>query len=140
MYKDAINLIKKFESFKENIYLCPAGFKTIGYGHVIKKDENFTSITIEQAEELLLKDVQRIINFLHKNIDFQISKKQFNALISFCYNIGTGAFFASTLRRKINRGDVLEASEEFSKWIYAGGQKLLGLIIRRHAEKSLFLS
>jgi GH24 family phage-related lysozyme (muramidase) len=73
-------------------------------------------------------------------ITVPLNQNQFDALVSFVFNLGSGALQCSTLRRRLNAGAYLEAADEFPKWVYAGGRKLKGLVRRREAERILFLS
>ncbi|MFN5351138.1 MAG: lysozyme [Alphaproteobacteria bacterium] len=132
-----IEIIKHFEGFSSTPYLCPAGYKTIGYGHLIKANENFTSITLTEAEELLIKDLRKAENSVINLINTTLHENQFSALVSFVYNLGGGALQGSTLRMKINRGET-NVENEFLKWVYANGKKLRGLLNRRIAEAELF--
>jgi lysozyme len=138
-----IDLIKQFEGFSPTVYICPAGYPTIGYGHVVKPDERqqFASgITPEQAETLLRQDVQTAERAVLRLITVPLTEGQFDALVSFTFNLGAGALQRSTLRRKINRGEHVAALGEFRKWVWAGGRKLEGLVRRRGAEASLYHS
>ena len=133
-----IEIIKRFEGFSPIPYLCPAGYNTIGYGHLIKQDEVFESITLTEAEELLIKDLRKAENTVKQLIYQPLNENQFSALVSFVYNLGGGALQASTLRIKLNRDGVEGLEGEFLKWVYAGGRKLRGLLNRRIAEAKLF--
>lgn len=136
-----IRLIKSFEGFSPIVYICPAGWKTIGYGHALKKGEDgiFThGITEQEAEELLKKDLYLAENSISRLITVPLEDYQFDALASFCFNLGPGALQRSTLRSKLNRYEYGSASEEFGKWVWGGGIKLPGLIRRRKAEQILF--
>ena len=135
-----IELIKHFEGFYDKPYYCPAGYKTIGFGHLITGNENFSQITEGEATDLLLMDVIKAENSVIRLIRVPLEDNQFNALVSFCFNLGGGSLQSSTLRSKINRGEYKEASNEFPRWCWAGGRKLKGLLLRRLAEKTLFLS
>ena len=134
-----IDIIRYFEGFSAVPYMCAGGYNTIGYGHVIKASEKFDApINKEQATSLLEKDVQcsekAVCEFIHTRLEIY----QSDALISFTYNLGAGALQRSTLRRKINRGEYRLAAGEFSRWVYAGGKKLNGLVKRRYVESQLF--
>jgi lysozyme len=133
-----LNIIKFFEGFSALPYLCPAGYNTIGYGHLIKQDEVFESITLTEAEELLIKDLRKAENAVKQLIYQPLNENQFSALVSFVYNLGSGALQASTLRIKLNRDGVEGLENEFLKWVYAGGRKLRGLLNRRIEEAELF--
>lgn len=143
MTERGIELIKKFEGFSPVVYLCPAGYLTIGYGHVVtpQEREKFKSgITKEEAEEILKGDLMRFekgVKGLLKGI--KLSDYSIDAITSFAYNCGLYSFLASTLRRKILQGEFLEAGDEFLRWVYVGGKKLFGLVLRRQAERELFL-
>ncbi len=143
MTERCLELVKKFEGFSPVVYLCPAGYPTIGYGHVVRPEEMeryASGITKEEAEELLRQDLQRFevgIKGLLKGV--KLGEYSMDALLSFTYNVGLYAFKASTLRKKILRGELLSAADEFLKWVYAGGRRLEGLVRRRQAERALFL-
>jgi lysozyme len=135
--KTGLDLIKRFEGFSPTVYICPAGYPTIGYGHVVKPHERevFASgITTEQAEALLRQDVQTAERAVLHLITVPLTDGQFDALVSFTFNLGAGALQRSTLRRKVNRGDHATVPAEFRKWVWAGGRKLEGLVRRRGAE------
>lgn len=141
--QEGLNLIKDFEGFSESVYICPAGYPTIGYGHLVKKGENFPEeIGEEEAEELLRIDVKSAENSVIRLIGNRrkLSNGQFDALVSFVYNLGAGALQRSTLRQKCLRGDDEAAAHEFLKWCRAGGRVLNGLLKRRKAEAWLYLS
>lgn len=131
-----IDLIKAYEGYSAKAYVCPAGYLTIGYGHLIK-DLSSVSITKPQAEALLRTDVATAEKSVNRLIKVPLRQNQFDALVSFVYNLGGGALQSSTLRLRINRGDT-NASEEFHRWVMAKGHKLPGLIKRRAAEAALF--
>ncbi|MBN9564875.1 MAG: lysozyme [Alphaproteobacteria bacterium] len=133
-------LIKHFEGFKNKPYTCPGGYVTIGYGHVVGKDQKFKTITEHEAEELLLIDAQKALQALSRLVRVPLTQPQVDAIISFIFNLGAGAFQRSTLRACINRGDQPQACLEFLKWIKAGGKILPGLVKRRQAEAALYQS
>ena len=137
--EEGLALIKHFEGFSYTPYICPAGWRTIGYGHVIKTGENFTSITKEEGEELLKKDILIAEISVLKNIEVPLEDYQFDALTSFTFNLGGGALQRSTLRMKVNRNEHTEAAIEFLKWVWAKGKRLRGLLIRRQAEAQLYM-
>ena len=136
-----LDLIKRFEGFSPTVYICPAGYPTIGYGHVVKPDERERfagGITPEQAESLLRQDVQIAERAVLHLITVPLTDGQFDALVSFTFNLGAGALQRSTLRRRVNRGDHAAVPAEFGKWVWAGGRKLQGLVRRREAESMLY--
>jgi lysozyme len=137
-----LDLIKHFEGFSKTIYICPAGYPTIGYGHVIRNDENdrfSDGIDQEQGEELLRRDAQVAERAVLRLITVPLTDGQFDALVSFTFNLGSGALQRSTLRSRLNRQEYVSAAEEFRRWVWADGHKLKGLIKRREAEKVLFV-
>jgi lysozyme len=139
--KTGLDLIKQFEGFSPTVYICPAGYPTIGYGHVVKPQEReqfVGGITPEQAETLLRQDVQTAERAVLRLITVPLTDGQFDALVSFTFNLGAGALQRSTLRRKVNRGDHSAVPAEFRKWVWAGGRKLEGLVRRRDREAKLY--
>lgn len=137
--QNGLDLIKRFEGFSRTVYFCPAGYPTIGYGHVVKEDEDFSAgIDEAQAEELLRQDAQIAERAVLRLINVPLTDGQFDALVSFTYNLGGGALQRSTLRRKINREEHAEVPEQFMRWIWAGDRKLKGLVRRRAAEADLY--
>lgn len=134
------DLIKKYEGCKLEAYKCPAGILTIGYGHTGQDVFEGKTITQQEADNLLSKDLTRFEKFLNRIIKVPINQNQFNALASFTYNVGIGALQNSTLLKKLNNNDLIGAANEFDRWVYTNGKKLEGLIKRRKEEKDLFLS
>lgn len=136
----AKELIKEFEGLSLKPYFCSSGIKTIGYGHMILKYDDIKGrITIKKAEELLEEDILRADSCLYRNVrNVGLNYNQRAALISFIFNLGSGAFQSSTLRQKLLRGEYFDASNEFTRFVFARGKKLPGLIRRREAEKVLF--
>lgn len=131
-------LVRSFEGFSATPYLCPAGYWTIGYGHVIRAGETFTTITQDEAERLLVEDLSKAELAVCRLCPVALTDDQFAALVDFTFNLGSGALQRSRLRAVVNRGDHDEVPEELFRWVYAGGQKLLGLIRRRTAEALLY--
>lgn len=95
---------------------------------------------MEEAQELLKRDVKIAENSIKRCITGTLTQNSFDALASFCYNVGTKAFEGSTLVKKINQGDMVGAAAEFGKWVYAKGQQVPGLVRRREAERLLFMA
>lgn len=136
---DGLDFIKQFEGFSPRPYLCQAGINTIGHGHVITANDNFSSYISEgQATALLAEDVGVAERAVLRQIHRPLSDNQFDALVSFTFNLGGGALQASTLRRKCNRGDDRGTANEFKRWIYAGGKRSRGLLRRRLAEAEIY--
>lgn len=128
-------LIRRFEGFSPSVYICPAGYSTIGYGHVVRAGEEFAEPLGEaQARELLKTDALAAERAVLRLITAPLTDGQFDALVSFTYNLGAGALQRSALRRKANRGEHADAAAEFPRWAWAGGRRLPGLIRRRRAE------
>lgn len=136
-----LNLIERHEGFAAFPYLCPAKKLTIGFGHVIRPGESFPNgISRRQAEAILASDVAKACAAIERLIIVPLAQTQFDALVSFTFNLGTGALQRSALRQRLNRGDYAGAADEFSRWVFGGGRKLPGLIRRRADERTLFLS
>lgn len=133
-----IALIKHFEGFSPKAYLCPAGLPTIGYGHQILPKEKFGTLTEAGATFLLKKDLVIAEDAIEKFITVPLTQGQFDALVSFVFNLGAGVLQRSTLRRFLNKRDYAGAAQEFLRWVWADGVKLEGLKRRREAEKALF--
>lgn len=137
--KEGLALIKRFEGFEPEVYLDAACLPTIGYGHLIRPGEDFSKgITEREAEILLAKDVQVAERAVLRMINVPLTDGQFDALVSFTYNLGSGALQRSTLRRKVNREEHCEVPAEFMKWVWAGGRRLRGLVHRRTEEVNLY--
>ncbi len=136
-------LIKRFESFSPTIYVCPAGYPTVGYGHVVLGGERgrfADGIGEDEAEALLRRDVAIAERSVLRLIVVPLTDGQFDALVSFAFNLGGGALQRSTLRHKVNREEHTAVPTEFLKWVWAGGRKLKGLVRRREAEAGLYLA
>lgn len=120
---EAIKLLKKFEQgpnggFASEVYKCSSGENTIGYGHVVLPDEHFTTITEEEAEELLRKDIAIAEDAINRYVKVPLTQNRFDALVSFVFNVGVKAFKSSTLLKKLNQGLYDEIDEELAKWVY----------------------
>jgi len=136
-----LDLICRSEGFSPVIYLCPAGYPTIGYGHLIteaNKEQFLDGIDELEALDLLKTDVQKAEQSVLRLINVPLTDGQFDALVSFTFNLGGGALQRSTLRRKINRGEHSAIPAEFMKWVWAGGRKQKGLVRRRRAEGIIY--
>lgn len=161
-----LELIKSFEGIEDgnpntvnlDPYLDPLGIWTIGWGHAIEYGKTFLrgmsnktlaqslypdGITIQQAEELLRQDLDTACRVVNSFVTVSLNDNQFSALVSFCFNIGAGNFSRSTLLKLLNKGDYVGASEQFKYWVKGtiDGKKvtLSGLVIRREAERKLFM-
>lgn len=143
--ENGLNLIKDFEGFSSTPYLCPAGIPTIGYGSTYHEDGTKVTlkdkpITEERATELLEFVANKTFSEnINKVVKVPLNQNQFDALVSFAYNIGNKNFNWSTLLKKLNLSDYIGASQEFGRWNQANGKILNGLVLRRQKEKELFL-
>ena len=134
-----IALIKEFDGLRLKAYQCPGGVWTIGYGHTAGVKPGMV-ITEAQAEEYLKADLIAFERYLN-GLGLALNQNQFDALISFIYNVGTGNFSRSTLLRKV-RANPQDNSimDEFLRWVYSKGRVLPGLQRRRLAEMKLYFS
>jgi lysozyme len=135
-----IDLIKVFESFSAYPYKCPAGKMTIGYGHVILLNESIRKVDKKEAENILKKDVEIAEKGVNQYVNIELNQNQFDALVSFVFNIGIGNFYTSTLLHLLNKCDFDGAANQFLRWVYAEKRLLPGLEKRRAKEKELFES
>lgn len=135
--EQGLNLIKRFEGFSAAIYICPAGYPTIGYGHVVLQGEQQQferGITTDEAKNLLRQDVGIAEAAVLRLISVPLTDGQFDALVSFTFNLGAGALQRSSLRKKVNRGEHETVPAELMKWVWAAGMRLPGLLSRRRLE------
>lgn len=141
-----LNLIKKYEGFSSRPYMCPANIPTIGYGSTYypngtKVKLSDDSISEDEATQILEYIAQKDFgSAVNKFVIVELTQNQFDALVSFAYNIGRTAFENSTLLKLLNRGEYEAAAEQFEKWNKSGGKVLSGLTKRRFDEQKLFLS
>ena len=152
----ALGVIKHHEGVKQRPYRCPAKLWTVGVGHVLYPEqgklkledrdgfplrpEDYRLYSMEEVDGILAADLQRFERGVERFIPVKLTQGQFDALVSFSFNVGLGTLQRSTLRQKILRGDIEGAAEEFLKYCMAGGKPLKGLQNRRKDEKVLFLS
>ena len=138
--------IGRFEGFRAQLYDDAAGHCTIGYGHLVhhgpcngsEPAEFVAGITEPRAAQLLQQDASAAAAAINRSVTVPLSQHQFDALVSFVFNVGTGAFGGSTLLRRLNAGEHAAVPTELNKWVNAGGQRLQGLVNRRAAEGALF--
>jgi GH24 family phage-related lysozyme (muramidase) len=133
-----LDMLKLFEGLQLDSYEDSAGVRTIGYGHTGSDVQPGQHISGPQAETLLRSDTGWAEQAVRDNVDVPLSQQQFDALTSFTYNVGEGAFEGSTLLARLNSGDYDGAQSEFGNWVNAGGQPLEGLVNRREAEAAMF--
>jgi len=132
-----IELIRHFEGCRFDAYLCPAGVWTIGYGHTADVKEG-DSIDQEAAEAFLIEDLEKFEQAVTRLVEVPLTQQQFDALVSWTFNLGAGNLAESTLLRKLNNYQYAEVPEQMMRWVRAGGQVLEGLVKRRAAEAALF--
>ena len=141
-----IDLIKSFEGFSSKPYLCPAKIPTIGYGATFYPDGKKVTmkdaaITEDKGIELLKSMLVKFEQYVDSYCIDTVSQSQFDALVSFCYNLGPANLKSSTLLKKVNANPNDESIEaEFMKWTKAGGKTLKGLVRRREAEAKLYFN
>jgi lysozyme len=142
----AVDLAKRFEGFhrvpksdpgRAHPYVCPAGFWTIGYGHLC--DPTHPPISEDEAEAYLARDLVTALDATLRFCPVLATEPQgrLAAIVDFTFNLGAGRLQTSTLRRRVNQRDWLAAATELRRWIYGGGKALPGLIVRREAEVRL---
>ncbi|BEO21897.1 lysozyme [Serratia marcescens] len=142
--KSGIELIKRFEGLRLKAYQDSVGVWTIGYGWTQPVDGKKVGpgMQIDQAtaDRLLKCGVVQYEQGVNQLVKVKITQGQFDALVSFAYNLGLRSLSTSTLLKKLNDGDKQGAADEFGKWVNAGGKRLDGLVARRAAEREMFLS
>jgi GH24 family phage-related lysozyme (muramidase) len=135
-----LEYIRRFEKFVPTPYRDSAGKWTIGYGHLILPHETFTRITLEEGEALFKEDVRKAEDAIHRFVKVPLTQPQFDALTSWVFNLGSGNLSTSTLLKKLNAGDYVGAGDEFTRWVYAGGEIQPGLVSRRKEEQKTWRS
>lgn len=133
----AIDLIKEFEGLRLEAYEDAGGKWTIGYGHLMTGGEP-QKIDEAQALYYLRLDIAKAAAAVKALAPVPLWQSEFDALVSFTFNVGSGNFAASTMRRKLLDLDYVGASEQFPRWVYVNGRKFRGLERRRKAEQKLF--
>lgn len=136
--QSGIDAIKRHEGFRASAYNDAAGKLTIGYGHLITAGETFRTVTPERAEQILRADLDVAEASIRRLVRVPLTQGQFDALVSFVFNLGAGNLSTSTLLRKLNGGDYTGAAEEFPRWRLAAGKELPGLVVRRADERRRF--
>jgi len=142
----AIELAKRFEGFcrvpksdptRAHSYVCPAGFWTIGYGHLC--DSKHPPITQIEAEAYLAQDMATALSATLRMCPVLAgeSEARLAAIVDFTFNLGAGRLQTSTLRRRVNQRDWAASAKELDRWVYGGGRVLPGLVLRRSAEAAL---
>lgn len=162
----ALKMLKHHEGVRTKPYRDVVALWTIGVGHLMYPEqanlpnrknakpeytgpcredyqiriEDFRIFSMEEVDGLLKSDLARFERGVDRLISVPLSQNQFDALVSFSFNLGLGTLQRSTLRQKVNRGDFEGAAEEFLKYTMAGGKVFRGLVNRRNDERALFLS
>lgn len=139
----ALELCKKWEGFRSRPYLCPAGVPTIGYGSTYYKDGTRVTlhdspITKQEAEDLLRYElIHTYLPAVRRQCPQITGEGRIAAIVDFTYNLGEGKLKYSTLRKRINSDDWDDVPNQLRKWVWAGGKKLRGLVLRREDEIKL---
>jgi len=149
-----VMLLSRWEGEIDHVYKDSAGYKTIGVGHLLTKTELSTGtiiikgvlvdysngITHEQALDLLDQDVSPAESCVNSHTKASLNQDQFDTLVSFTFNCGTGAFKSSTLLKKVNAGLLADVPAQLMLWTKAGGKPCAGLVTRRNNECKLWRS
>ena len=140
-----LKFIENLEGFRAVPYKDQAGVSTCGFGHVVRQGESFTKLSRKEAELLLDKDVSKFELDIKSMVKVPLTQTQYDSLISFTYNVGSGAFSDSTLLKCLNKKQYSTAAEEFLKWNKYTDPKTGKLVVsqglknRREKERNLFL-
>jgi len=151
MSKKGLDSLAQWEGIELKMYKDVAGLPTIGVGHLLTQDELSSGkiliqgkvaryangLTKKQVIQLLAQDVEK---FVTKQVQVELKPHQFDALVSFTFNVGNGAFKNSTLLKVLNKGLHDEVPRQLARWVYSGGRKIQGLINRRNNEINLWNS
>ena len=140
-----VDLVKKWEGFKSEAYLCPANVWTIGYGTTSNAGIGVTvrpgmRASRDDAERWLQAGLERFADELRPHFTRPANPNQFGAFVSLAYNVGSGAVIRSTALRRWNEGNAEAVPAEFRRWVNAGGRRMQGLANRREDEIRLFLA
>jgi lysozyme len=133
-----VAVIKHFESFRSVRYICSGGRWTIGWGHTKGVTEHTKPITMAEGEMLLREDLAEFEDAVTDMVVVPLDQGQFDALVSFSFNLGAGALRNSTLLKMLNQGNTAGAANQFQRWTKAKGRVLNGLVKRRAAEAAMF--
>jgi lysozyme len=135
---EGLSLIKHFEGCELKAYRCAANVLTIGYGTTKNVTEDM-EITQEEAESLLQEEMHEYEGYINDIVKVPLEQHQFDSMVSWVFNLGSGNLFSSTLLKKLNNSEYDEVPEQIKRWNKAGGKVLEGLVKRREAEALLFL-
>lgn len=150
--ENGINKIVEWEGFKNHVYKDSAGLPTIGVGHLLTKDELASGkisilgrqvkyragLSDEDVKSLLKQDITTREKVVSSLVKVSLSQNQFDALVSFVFNVGSMAFQNSTLLKVLNAGRYNDVPAQLMRWVYAGGEKIAGLVNRRSNEVKLW--
>ena len=129
--------IKDFEGCKLEAYQCSGGVWTIGYGHTRHVQEG-DKITNKEADAFLVKDIEMVEHHVDRLVNVHLLRNEWDAIVSWCFNLGCGNLRSSTLLVQINEGNLDKVSEQIVRWNKAGGKVVAGLTRRRKAEAAMF--
>lgn len=152
MSERGLELLTEWEGSEPQLYHDVAGLPTIGVGHLLTRDELSSGkihiigedvkyrdgLTEDQIDRLLAQDLRPTEGTVTNNVLVDLLQHQFDALVSFVFNVGRSAFMASTLLRKLNAGIFEEVPVQMRRWVYAGGRRVQGLVNRREKEVRLW--
>jgi lysozyme len=152
MSQHGLQLLEQWEGFKLQVYKDSAGLPTIGVGHLITKSEQASGtiningvpvkyaggLTQQQVTDLLAQDVVPAQNAVNNGVKVALNQNQFDALVSFTFNVGVGAFTGSTLLKVLNQGQYDQVPTQLLRWTKAGGKVVQGLVNRRNNEIKLW--
>ena len=144
----------EWEGSESHVYRDVAGLPTIGVGHLLTQDELSSGKIIIDSEEvrygeglteaqiiaLLGQDLDRFETCVTNSAQVDLTQNQFDALVSFAFNVGITAFRNSTLLKRLNQGNYDEVPNQMRRWVYSGGQRVIGLINRRENESNLWMA
>lgn len=137
--ENGLSIIKQFEGLRLETYLDAVNVPTIGYGHTGSEVKLGQTIDGKEAARLLRQDCKECEDVINSVVKTPLTQNQFDALCSFIYNLGSGAFKSSTLLKRLNERKYEMAADEFLRWTFAGSKRLEGLVLRRRKERELFL-
>lgn len=134
-----LELIKQSEGFRAKVYLDIAGHPTIGYGHRLAPNECYPNgICATEADVILLWDIREAEQAVTRLVQVPLNQGQFDALVDFVFNLGSGRLTASTLLRDLNAGNYASAAEQLLRWDHSGDHEVAALKTRREAEFRLW--
>jgi lysozyme len=135
---EGLEAIKDHEGVRTEAYYDTGGVITNGVGHTGPDVYEGQVVDMHQVDAWLREDVIEAEDAVNRLVKVALTQNQFDALVSFVFNLGEGQFRRSTLLRKLNNGDYIGASKEFKRWVYDNGRLISGLVKRRYAEAEMF--